>query len=190
VTKGRLETFSDGVIAIIITIMVLELPIPEGTTFASLLPSAPKLLSYILSFVILAMYWNNHHHLFQSVQKVSGKILWANTHLLFWLSLIPFATAWLGESDLTTPPVALYGFVLMLAALAYYILVRTLASLHGPDSELAIALGNDYKGKASLALYVIAILLSPNFPIASIGVYLLVVIVWIVPDPRFERQVL
>lgn len=187
-TKGRLEAFGDAVIAIIITIMVLEFHVPDGATFASLLPVLPKFLSYILSFVILAIYWNNHHHMFQSVHKVNGKVLWANIHLLFWLSLVPFVTAWLGESNLATAPVALYGLVLILAALAYYMLTRALVSLHGPDSKLAIAIGRDFKGKASLALYAVAVLLSPILPLASVGIYAFVAILWFVPDPRFESQ--
>lgn len=186
-SKGRLEAFGDAVIAIIITIMVLELRAPSGTSFDSLWQVAPKFLSYVLSFVILAMYWNNHHHLFQSVQKVDGRVLWANIHLLFWLSMVPFATAWLGESELAPAPIALYGVVLILSALAYFLLTRALVALHGPDSELALAIGQDFKGKASLGLYALAILLSPLQPLASVATYVFVAIAWFVPDPRFER---
>jgi len=188
VTKSRLEAFGDAVLAIVFTIMVLEFHVPRGTTLASLLPLAPKFLSYVLSFVFLAIYWNNHHHLFQSVQRVNGAVLWANIHLLFWLSLVPFATAWLGESHLAPLPVALYGLVLILAALAYYVLVRALVSLHGPASPIAVAIGKDFKGKTSLALYAVGLGLSPFVPVASVGIYVLVAIVWLVPDPRFERE--
>ena len=187
-TKSRLEAFGDAVLAIVFTIMVLEFHVPRGTTLASLLPLAPKFLSYVLSFVFLAIYWNNHHHLFQSVQRVNGAVLWANIHLLFWLSLVPFATAWLGESHLAPLPVALYGLVLILAALAYYVLVRALVSLHGPASPIAVAIGKDFKGKTSLALYAVGLGLSPFVPVASVGIYVLVAIVWLVPDPRFERE--
>jgi uncharacterized membrane protein len=187
-TKGRLEAFGDAVIAIIITIMVLELHAPDEPTLAALTPLAPKFLSYALSFVFLAIYWNNHHHLFQSVQRVNGAVLWANIHLLFWLSLVPFATAWLGESPLAPLPVALYGLVLTLAALAYYVLVRELVSLHGPESPIATAIGKDVKGKASLALYGAALALSPFVPAASLGIYVLLVILWLVPDRRFELR--
>jgi uncharacterized membrane protein len=187
-TKGRLEAFGDALIAIIMTVMVLEFRVPNATSFAALLPLAPKFLSYVLSYVFLAIYWNNHHHLFQSVHKVNGSVLWANIHLLFWLSLVPFATAWLGESHLAAAPVALYGLVMLLAALAYFILIRTLVSLHGPDSSLAIAIGKDFKGKASLALYALGLLLSPFVPAASIGIYVFVALLWFVPDRRFEKR--
>jgi uncharacterized membrane protein len=187
-TKGRLEAFGDAVIAIVLTIMVLELHAPDEPTLAALAPLAPKFLSYALSFGFLAIYWNNHHHLFQAVQKVNGAVLWANIHLLFWLSLVPFATAWLGESPLATLPVGLYGLVLTLAALAYYILVRTLVSLHGPQSPIAVAIGKDVKGRASLVLYAAALGLSPFLPAASLGIYILLVIIWLVPDRRFELR--
>ena len=149
-SKGRLEAFSDGVIAILITIMVLALTVPHEATLAALRPLIPTFLSYALSFVFLGIYWNNHHHLFQAIQQVDGRVLWANLHLLFWLSLVPFATAWMGENDFAHWPVALYGVVLLFAAIAYFILVRALIALHGSDSTLATALGSDFKGKASI----------------------------------------
>src|SRR5512142_653094 len=156
-SKNRLEAFSDGVIAIIITVMVLELRTPQGPNPAALRPLAPVFLSYLLSFVNLGIYWNNHHHLFQAVERVDGLVLWANLHLLFWLSLLPFATAWMGENNFTTWPVALYGADLLLAAIAYNILVRALLALHGPDSTLASALGRDFKGNVSILLYALAL---------------------------------
>ena len=187
-TKGRLEAFSDAIIAIIITIMVLEFRIPAATTFAALLPLIPKFFSYALSFVFLAIYWNNHHHLFHSVHQVNGKVLWANIHLLFWLSLVPFVTAWLGESHLAPAPVALYGSIMLLSSLAYGILVRVLISLHGPESPLAMAIGRDYKGKASLALYALGLVLSLFAPALSILIYVFVAALWFIPDPRFEQS--
>ena len=158
--KGRLEAFSDGVIAIIITIMVLELKVPHGANFAALVPLFPIFLSYVLSFIYIAIYWNNHHHLLQAVRHVNGRILWANVHLLFWLSLIPFVTAWMGENYFGAAPVALYGVVLLLNAIAYLVLTTTLIAYHGKDSELAIAIGRDFKGKISLVFYLVGILLS------------------------------
>ena len=155
--KGRLEAFSDGVIAIIITIMVLELKVPHGDDLNSLKPVFPVFLSYILSFINIGIYWNNHHHMMHIVQHVNGKVLWANTHLLFWLSLIPFTTAWMGENPSENSPVALYGIVLMMAGIAYYILAHTLMKLHGKNSTLAKALGKDYKGIISVVIYMIAI---------------------------------
>src|SRR5258705_1974106 len=155
--KGRLEAFSDGVIAIIITIMVLELKVPQGADLAALRPLLPKVLSYVLSFVFLGIYWNNHHHLFQLVRHVNGRILWANLHLLFWLSLTPFVTGWMGENEFAPLPVALYGVVLWFSAIAYFILAHSLLSIHAPDSVLAIALGADFKGKISMVIYLIAI---------------------------------
>ena len=187
-TKGRLEAFGDAVIAIVITIMVLELRPPEGSTLESLRPLAPKFLAYVLSFVMLAIYWNNHHHLFQAVQRVNGSVLWANLHLLFWLSLVPFATAWLGEGGIATYPVAFYGFVLIAAAIAYTILVRTLIALHGADSSLAKAIGTDLKGRVSIGLYVVALVLAIFLPAASLLLYVVVVGMWLVPDRRFERN--
>lgn len=187
-TKGRLEAFGDAVIAIIMTIMVLELRAPEGGSFSSLLPLAPKFLSYILSFVFLGIYWNNHHHMFQAVERVSGSVLWANLHLLLWLSLVPFATAWLGETGAKTAPVAIYGIVLMFAALAYYLLVRTLLPLHNRDSAFAVAIGRDFKGKASIGFYVLGLGLSVIQPVVALGIYVLVAVMWLVPDRRFERH--
>jgi uncharacterized membrane protein len=182
-----METFSDGVIAIIITIMVLELKVVHGADFASLSPLLPVFLSYVLSFIYLAIYWNNHHHLLQVVKQVNGNILWANLHLLFWLSLVPFVTSWMGENNFAPLPVALYGTVLIFAAIAYYILVRTLISLHGKDSPLAIAIGNDFKGKISVVIYAVAILLAFVYPLAACGLYILVAVIWLIPDRRIEK---
>jgi TMEM175 potassium channel family protein len=186
-TRNRLEAFSDGVIAIIITIMVLELRPPEGVTFADLRPLLPKLLSYVLSFVFLAIYWNNHHHLMHVVQKVNGRVLWANVHLLFWLSLTPFVTAWLGEHGASAVPVAAYGIVQLFAGIAYFILTRTLLAIHPADSHLAIALGRDWKGKVSVLAYVAAIPLAFVVQWASIAIYVAVALTWWVPDRRIER---
>jgi uncharacterized membrane protein len=186
-SKSRLEAFSDGVIAIIITIMVLELKIPEGNTFAALSPLAPKFLSYLLSFVLVGIYWNNHHHLLHIINRINGKVLWANMNLLFWLSLVPFVTGWIGENELSALPVAIYGLVMLLAGFAYYLLTRALLALHENDSPLAVAIGRDYKGYASLAFYTLAILLSFVNPWISIGLYVLVAIMWFIPDPRVEK---
>ncbi|MCC7400387.1 MAG: DUF1211 domain-containing protein [Chitinophagaceae bacterium] len=186
--KGRLEAFSDGVIAIIITIMVLELRIPDGGKLNSLWPLWPKFLSYILSFVYVAIYWNNHHHMMHAVQKVSGGVLWTNMLLLFWLSLIPFATAWMGENHFTLWPVVVYGLILMLSAIAYIILAHCLVSLHGKDSAFAQVLGNDYKGKLSVGIYAIAIGLSFIHPMISFALYALVAAMWFIPDRRFENR--
>jgi TMEM175 potassium channel family protein len=188
VTKGRLEAFSDGVIAIIITIMVLELRPPAGSSLKSLLPLVPSLLTYVLSFIYLGIYWSNHHHLFQAVSKVNGGVLWANLHLLFWLSLVPFVTGWMGDNGLAPVPVALYGVVMLLAAVAYYILVRVLVNLHGSDSTLAASLGNDTKGKLSLALYTAAIPLAFISGIVSIGIFVVGALIWLVPDRRIEGR--
>ena len=185
--KGRLEAFGDAVIAIIITIMILELHPPEEASIIALKAIAPKFLSYILSFIILAMYWNNHHHLFQAVKRVNGAVLWANLHLLFWLSLIPFVTAWLGETGLESIPIALYGIVLTLSAIAYTILIRTLITLHGQDSGIAQAIGRDMKGKLSVACYLIAIAGAFIYPLGAIILYVLVAALWFIPDRRFER---
>ncbi len=186
-SKDRLEAFSDGVIAIIITVMVLALRTPQGSNLADLRPLAPIFLSYVLSFVNLGIYWNNHHHLFQAVEHVSGGVLWANLHLLFWLSLLPFTTAWMGENNFATWPVALYGADLLLAAIAYFIVVRSLLALHGPASTLARALGSDFKGRISIALYVLALPLAFVDAWISCGVYVLVAAIWLIPDPRIER---
>ncbi len=184
---GRLEAFSDGVIAILITIMVLELRVPAGGGLEALRAVVPTLLSYVLSFVILGIYWNNHHHLLQAVEHVDGRVLWANLHLLFWLSLVPFVTRWMGQNHFARTPVALYGVVLILAAIAYFLLTRALLALHGPDSVLAAALGADFKGKISVLVYAAAIPLSFLDPRLSLGLYVLVAVLWLVPDRRIER---
>ncbi|HEY7726238.1 MAG TPA: TMEM175 family protein [Anaeromyxobacteraceae bacterium] len=186
-TRNRLEAFSDGVIAIVITIMVLELRPPHGTGFQDLAPLVPKLLSYLLSFVFLAIYWNNHHHLMQAVQRVDGRVLWANVHLLFWLSLTPFVTAWVGEHHAAPLPVAAYGGVLLLSAVAYFLLTRALLALHPADSALARALGRDWKGKASVVAYAAAIPLAFASRWTAIAIYVAVAVAWWVPDTRFER---
>lgn len=186
-TKGRLEAFSDGVIAIIITIMVLELKVPEGANLAALRPLIPVFLSYVLSFVFLGIYWNNHHHLLQAVRRVNGPILWANLHLLFWLSLVPFITAWMGENRFAAWPVALYGTVLLCAAFAYFILVRTLITHHGQDSVLAAAVGSDFKGKISLVFYTLGIPLAFLNSWLAGALYVLVAIIWLIPDRRIEK---
>jgi uncharacterized membrane protein len=189
-TKGRLEAFSDGVLAIIITIMVLEFEIPHEPSLAVLAPLAPKFLSYVLSFVFLGIYWNNHHHLWQIVKSVNGSILWANLHLLFWLSLIPFATGWMGENDFATMPVALYGVVLWLSGLAYYIMVRTLMAHHGRDSLLADAVSNNVKERRSLYLYTAAIPLAFVSPWIATALYVIVAVMWLIPDRRIENKLL
>ena len=186
-TKDRLEAFSDGVIAIIITIMVLELHVPPQATWAGLLPVLPAFLSYVLSFVMLGIYWNNHHHLLQAIERVDGRVLWANMHLLFWLSLAPFVTAWMGENRFAAQPVALYGIVFLFAAVAYYILTRALLALHGQDSVLAMALGRDVKGKASLVIYAVAIPVSLVAAWLACALYVLVAIMWLAPDRRIEK---
>ncbi|VVE67132.1 hypothetical protein PPN31119_02480 [Pandoraea pnomenusa] len=187
--KSRLEAFSDGVIAIIITIMVLEMKAPHGSELADLLPTAPTFLTYILSYVYVGLYWNNHHHLFHVVQRVSGGVLWANLHLLFWLSLIPFVTHWLGENHFTAWPTALYGVVLFMAAVAYYILTRALLAVHGEggNTKLAAALGRDFKGKMSVLVYAVAIGLAFVIPEVSLALYALVAAVWLIPDRRIEH---
>jgi uncharacterized membrane protein len=185
--KGRLEAFSDGVIAIIITIMVLELKVPHGADPDALGPLLPVLLGYVLSFVFVGIYWNNHHHMLHAARTVNGPILWANLHLLFWLSLIPFVTGWMGENHFAATPVAAYGFVILMAGVAYYILARALIAHHGKDSALAIAIGRDVKGIASLVLYLVAIALSFASPWISLAIYVLVAIMWLIPDRRIER---
>ncbi len=187
--KGRLEAFSDGIIAILITIMVLELKVPHQDTLEALRPLLPVILSYILSFIYLAIYWNNHHHLFQVVHHVNGSILWANLHLLFWLSLVPFVTAWTGENHFSALPVACYGLVLLCAAIAYLILTITLIAYHGKDSTLAIAIGRDFKGKLSIAIYATAILLAFINSFAAFALYVVVAIMWLIPDRRIERAI-
>jgi uncharacterized membrane protein len=184
----RLEAFSDGVLAIIITIMVLELKVPHSVELAALKPILPVFLSYVLSFIYLGIYWNNHHHMFQAAGQVSGAILWANLHLLFWLSLFPFTTGWMGENHLASIPTAAYGFVLLMAAIAYYILQRAIIGREGRDSLLALAIGKDWKGKLSPVLYLIAIPLAfVNSWIAS-GLYAFVALLWLIPDRRIERM--
>ena len=186
-SKGRLEAFSDGVIAILITIMVLELKVPRGADWAALHSVIPLFLSYLLSFVFLGIYWNNHHHLLQAIKQVDGRVLWANLHLLFWLSLIPFVTGWLGETHLAAVPTALYGVVLLLAAVAYFILTRALIALHGRDSTLATAVGRDFKGKVSVAIYAVAIPLALVQAWLAAALYVLVAVLWLVPDRRIEK---
>ena len=185
--KGRLEAFSDGVIAILITIMVLELRAPAGIDLSALVPLLPVVLCYVLSFVFLGIYWNNHHHLFQVVQQVNGRILWVNLHLLFWLSLIPFVTAWMGENNFAAWPVALYGVVMLLAGVAYFLLVRSLLAAHGKDSTLAVAVGNDFKGKISIVIYAVAIPFAFIVSGLSFALYVLVAVIWFIPDRRIER---
>jgi uncharacterized membrane protein len=189
--KGRVEAFSDGVIAIIITIMVLELRPPEGEHFAALRPLIPVFASYVLSFVYIGIYWNNHHHLFQVVKTVRGPQLWANLHLLFWLSTVPFVTAWMGEHPTEREPVALYGMVLFAAAVAYTILLHTLIRNEGTDSDLARAMGRDWKGKVSLVIYLAGVIAALfGAPWAAQGLYALVAAIWLVPDRRIERQLI
>jgi len=186
--KGRVEAFSDGVIAIIITIMVLELRVPHGDTLEVLAPLWPVFLSYILSFAYIGIYWNNHHHMLHVCSRVTGAVLWANLHLLFWLSLVPFTTAWMGEAHLAPLPTALYGGVLMMAGVAYYILKTTLIAAQGPGSQLQAALGSDFKGKISVVLYLVAILLSYVSTWLASLVYTGVALMWLVPDRRIERH--
>jgi uncharacterized membrane protein len=186
--KGRLEAFSDGVIAILITIMVLELDIPHQAELSALRPLLPKFLSYALSFIYLGIYWNNHHHLLQASKQVNGSILWANLHLLFWLSLIPFVTGWMGENNFATMPLVFYGAVLWLAGLAYYILVRALIAQHGKNSVIAKAIGRDEKGIWSLYLYSAAIVLAFFIPWAAIALYIIVAVIWLIPDRRIENK--
>ncbi|MCA9408574.1 MAG: DUF1211 domain-containing protein [Candidatus Omnitrophica bacterium] len=185
--KNRMEAFSDGVIAIIITIMVLEMKAPHGTSWKSLEPVFPAFLSYILSFTYLAIYWNNHHHLLKAVKEVDGRVLWANLHLLFWLSLIPFASAWMGENHFAQIPVILYGIDLLCAAVSYQLLVQALLARHGRESLLAKAIGKDVKGKISIVIYILAIGVSFLHPLWACFLYALVAVMWIVPDQRIER---
>jgi uncharacterized membrane protein len=185
--KARLEAFSDGVIAVIITIMVLEMKVPHGTDFAALAPAWPVFLCYVLSFIYVGIYWNNHHHMFHAVHHVTGGTLWANLHLLFWLSLVPFVTGWMGENHFESLPVFAYGVVLLCSALAYTILARVLLASHGKDSLLAKALGKDFKGWISLAIYLVGIGLAFAQPWISCGLYALVAGIWLWPDQRFER---
>jgi len=185
--KNRLEAFSDGVLAIIITIMVLDLKVPHEVELAALRPVLPVFLSYVLSFIYVGIYWNNHHHMFHSTKRVSGRILWANLHLLFWLSLFPFTTAWVGENHVAATPTAVYGFVLLMAAIAYYLLQKAIIAQQGPDSLLAMAVGGDWKGKVSPVLYFVAIPLAFLEPWLANGLYVLVAFLWLIPDRRIER---
>ncbi len=185
--KGRLEAFSDGVIAILITIMVLEMKAPHGAALADLRPVIPAFLSYVLSFAYLAIYWNNHHHMLHTVRHVSGGILWANLHLLFWLSLVPFVTAWMGENHFAAMPTAVYGVVLLAAAIAYWLLQQTIIARQGEASPLRSAVGGDWKGKLSPLLYVVAIAIAGASPSAAQAIYVVVALLWIVPDRRIER---
>ena len=186
--KGRLEAFSDGVIAIIITIMVLEMKVPHGSELISLKPLLPVFISYILSFINIGIYWNNHHHMMHASQHVNGKVLWANIHLLFWLSLIPFVTGWMGENNFTTWPVALYGIVLLMAGVAYYFLAHSLVGLHGKSSTIATAIGKDRKGKLSVLIYAIGIGLCFLHPMLGFACYILVAAMWFIPDKRIEKK--
>lgn len=185
---NRLEAFSDGVIAILITIMVLELHVPHGDKFSALLPLVPVLLSYVLSFVYLGIYWNNHHHMLHATEKVTGSVLWANLHLLFWLSLVPFTTGWMGENHFATLPTAAYGVVLLMAAIAYWILQQRIIAVQGAGSVLKKAIGGDWKGKLSPLLYVAAIPLAFVSAWLAVGIYVLVALIWVVPDRRIERM--
>lgn len=185
---GRLEAFSDGVLAIVITIMVLELKVPEGSNFNTLSPLIPKFLSYVLSFVYLGIYWNNHHHLFQAIERVNGKVLWANLALLFTLSLIPFTTAWMGENHFDKNPVALYGINLLFCAITFLVLEKYAIKHEGIESKIGKALGNKNKEMYSIVIYVLGVILSFVFPILGIVCYALVAIIWLIPDPRIEKQ--
>lgn len=185
--KTRLEAFSDGVLAIIITIMVLELKVPEEATYEALIPLLPKFLGYILSFIYVGIYWNNHHHMLHTAKQVNGKILWANLHLLFWLSLIPFTTAWVGENHFSEFPMMLYGIDLLMCGLAYFILQQLILKQQGENSVLKRAIGSDFKGKSSPFFYTTAIIFANYYPIVSGGLYILVALMWLIPDNRIER---
>ncbi len=187
--KGRMEAFSDGVLAVIITIMVLEMKSPNGTSVAALTPVIPIFLSYLLSFIYIGIYWNNHHHLLHATQRVNGATLWANLHLLFWLSLVPFTTAWMGENHFAAWPVAVYGMVMLLAGVAYFILTKALIHLHGHGSTLATSIGSDRKGKISIALYAVGIPLAFVQRWIAGACYVVVAIIWLIPDRRIEKKV-
>lgn len=189
-SKGRLEAFSDGVLAIIITIMVLELKVPHGGDFEALQPLIPVFLSYVLSFIYIGIYWNNHHHLLHTVKQVNGPILWANLHLLFWLSLVPAGTGWMGENHFAPIPTAVYGGMLFMAGVAYYILQLHIISSQGPDSLLKQALGSDWKGKLSIVLYAFAVLSTFLTQWIAVVIYVLVALIWFIPDQRIERLLL
>lgn len=186
-TKGRVEAFSDGVIAIIITIMVLELKVPHGHDFAAIWPLWPVFLSYVLSFLYVGTYWNNHHHMFHAVKKVGGLVLWANLHLLFWLSLLPFSTGFMGENSFAPVPMAVYAFNLFMCAMAYWILTNVLIAEHGRESDFARALGSDLKGKISLVIYLLAIAAAFVAPTIAFCLLVVVALIWHIPDRRFER---
>jgi uncharacterized membrane protein len=185
--KSRLEAFSDGVLAIVITIMVLELKVPHGDGLDALRPLAPVFASYVLSFIYIGIYWNNHHHMLHAARKVDGRVLWANLHLLFWLSLLPFVSGWLDENHFAELPTALYGVVLLMAGVAYWILARSIIAAEGPESLLAKAIGTDRKGRLSLVLYAVAILLAFASPWIAIAIYVGVALIWLIPDRRIER---
>jgi len=187
-TKARVEAFSDGVIAILITIMVLELHVPHDPSWNALVPLVPVFLTYTLSFVFLGIYWNNHHHMLHASDRINGKVLWANLHLLFWLSLIPFVTGWLGQNHIAAAPSAAYGGVMLLAAIAYYILAHTLIGAQGPNSRLALALGDDRKGKLSVVAWAIGIGFAFVNPWIAAAIYVAVALIWLVPDRRIERS--
>jgi uncharacterized membrane protein len=186
--KARFEAFSDGVIAVIITIMVLDMKVPHGADFTDLLPVLPVFMCYVLSYIMVGIYWNNHHHMLQAAQQVNGPILWANLHLLFWLSLVPFVTGWMGENHFAPHAVALYGTILLMSAIAYYILARALVKLHGEDSALGRAFGKDFKGRISVVIYAAAIALCCVNSWFAIALYILVAIMWLVPDRRIENM--
>lgn len=187
--KNRLEAFSDGVLAIIITIMILEIKVPEGANFSDLMILAPKFLSYILSFVYVGIYWNNHHHMLQSVTKVNGKILWANLHLLFWLSLIPLSSGWMGEHNFAKATITFYGVILFFSAIAFWLLQNIIIASEGQKSILAKALGNNFKGKISNLLYLIGIVISFFYEFIAAAIYIIVAIIWLVPDKRIEKVI-
>jgi len=188
-SKGRVEAFSDGVFAVIITFLVFNIKVPSSADLGALLPLLPIFLSYVLSFLYVGIYWNNHHHLLQAAEQVSGKILWANLHLLFWLSLAPFATSWMGQNHFSSSPVAFYGCILLFAGIAYFILTRSLVSHHGRDSKLAISVGKDKKGQLSIVIYLIAIPLAFVRTAAAYALYVLVAVIWLLPDRRIEKVV-
>ena len=188
-TKGRLEAFSDGVIAVIITILVLELKVPHGTDLATLRPLLPVFLTYVLSFVMLGIYWNNHHHMLHATDRINGAIMWANLHLLFWLSLIPFVTGWMGENHFAALPTAVYGFVLLMSGIAYLIMEMAIIRDQGPHSKLAAAVGSEFKGKMSATLYAIAIPLAFVHELIADAIFVFIALMWLVPDTRIERKV-
>ena len=188
-TKGRMEAFSDGVIAIIITVMVLELKVPHEATLEALRPAVPPLLTYALSFVYVGIYWNNHHHMLHAASRVNGAVLWANLHLLFWLSLVPFTTGWMGENHVAPVPTAVYGVDLLLSAIAYYVLTQTILAAEGPGSQLGAAVGRDFKGRISAVLYLFAIPLAFVRAWLAVAIYVLVGLMWLIPDRRIERRV-